>query len=64
MKIAGVSVAIRGKEYGFHEKCADNLIEQLVSAGYSVLDDDIPAVITGPILDQEFTCAHSNCLQD
>lgn len=64
MNITGVSVAIRGKEYGFHEKCADNLIQQLVDAGFSIMDQDMPAVIIGPIFDNDFICAHSECLQD
>jgi len=60
---AGVIVRIRatGQEYGMHDACADDLISQLVSAGYSVMDDDMPAVIIGPLFApaSEWVCAHS-----
>jgi hypothetical protein len=62
----GVIVRIRqtGQEYGMHGSCADDLISQLVSAGYSVMGDDMPAVIIGPLFASadEWTCAHSACM--
>lgn len=61
----GVTVRIRatGAEYGMHDACADNLITQLIAAGYSVMDADMPAVIIGPLFASadEWTCAHSAC---
>lgn len=61
----GVIVRIRanGQEFGMHDTCADDLISQLVSAGYSVMSDDMPAVIIGPLFASadEWTCAHSAC---
>lgn len=61
----GVIVRIRstGTEYGMHATCADDLIGQLVTAGYSVLDSDFPAVIIGPLFADasEWACAHSDC---
>lgn len=62
MNITGVTVSVNGKYYGMHEACADNLIEQLVQAGYSVLDDNMPARIVQPIIeDTNWNCAHSEC---
>lgn len=59
----GVIVRIRetGKEYGMHEACADDLISQLIDAGYSVMSDDMPAVIVGPLFApaEDWECAHS-----
>lgn len=62
--ITGSIVRIRsaGKQYGMHTKCADSLIEALVDAGYSVMSEDMPAVIVGPLF-SEFTCAHSGCAE-
>ncbi len=58
----GVIVQIRssGKEYGMHDECADKLISALVNSGFSVLSDDMPAVIIGPLF-TVFSCAHSEC---
>lgn len=65
MNSTGVTVLIRSTqaEYGMHDVCADDLISQLVSAGYSVMGDDMPAVIVGPLFApaDEWTCAHSAC---
>lgn len=61
----GVIVRIRatGDEYGMHDTCADDLISQLVEAGYSMLDSDMPAVIIGPLFADasEWACAHAAC---
>lgn len=61
----GVIVRIRstGSEYGMHDVCADDLMSQLIDAGCSVMDDDMPAVIIGPLFASadEWTCAHSSC---
>ena len=59
-----VRIASTGAEYGMHDACADDLIAQLVEAGYSVLDADMPAVIIGPLFAPvaEWTCAHSACM--
>lgn len=65
MNVTGVIVLIRstGKEYGMHAACADNLISLLVNEGFSVMDDDMPAVIIGPLFADpyEWVCAHSEC---
>ena len=62
----GVIVRIRatGTEYGMHDECADDLMRQLADAGHSVMDDDAPAVIIGPLFApaHEWTCAHSRHL--
>jgi hypothetical protein len=60
LNVTGVIVRIRttDKEYGMHGACADSLITALVDAGYSVMSDDMPAVIIGPLF-SEFSCAHS-----
>jgi hypothetical protein len=61
----GVIVRVRdtGAEYGMHDGCADALVAQLVSVGYSPIDDDMPAVIIGPLFADAgaWTCAHSGC---
>ncbi|GAA2577460.1 hypothetical protein GCM10009862_15970 [Microbacterium binotii] len=61
----GVIVRIRatGAEYGMHDACADALMTQLAAAGHSVMDDDMPAVIVGPLFADvsEWACAHSRC---
>jgi len=61
----GVIVRVRasGAEYGMHDECADALISAIVATGYSVLSDDMPAVIIGPLFApaDEWTCAHSDC---
>ena len=61
---AGVIIRVQGQDYGMHDVCADDLVSQLVSAGYSVMDDDMPAHIIGPLFADasEWTCAHSGCL--
>lgn len=65
MNSTGVTILIRSTqtEYGMHDVCAVDLITQLVDAGYSVLDNDMPAVIVGPLFApaDEWTCAHSAC---
>lgn len=65
MTATGVIVRIRatGAEYGMHDACADDLISQLVDAGYSVLDADMPAVVIGPLFAPAtgWACAHSEC---
>lgn len=61
----GVIVRIRstGAAYGMHDACANDLISQLVNAGFSVMDADMPAAIIGPLFADasEWTCAHSSC---
>ena len=60
---SGVIIRVQGRDYGMHDVCADDLVSQLVSAGYSVMDDDMPARIIGPLFADasEWTCAHSAC---
>lgn len=60
----GVIIKVQGKDYGMHDACADLLISALIDAGYSVMDDDMPAVIIGPLFADasEWTCAHSRCV--
>ena len=60
---SGVIIRVQGRDYGMHDVCADDLVSQLVSAGYSVMDDDMPARIIGPLFADasEWTCAHSGC---
>lgn len=60
---SGVIIRVQGRDYGMHDVCAEALVSQLVSAGYSVMDDDMPARIIGPLFADasEWTCAHSGC---
>lgn len=64
MKMTGVIVHIRstGKDYAMHEECAEDLLSAVVDATeLTVLDNDFPVVIIGPLFapESEWECAHS-----
>lgn len=64
MKMTGVIVRIRatGKEYAMHEECAEELLSAVVEASeMTVLDNDFPVVIIGPLFaeESEWECAHA-----
>lgn len=65
MNATGLIVRLRsnGSEFGMHDECAEDLISLLVADGFSVMSDDMPAVIIGPLFADadDWTCAHAGC---